>query len=73
MTHLCPCSRTQILPSLAESWSERPGENGTSIFTFELRRGVEFHDGTQWNSTVAAANFANVLAEPLVDADYHGW
>jgi peptide/nickel transport system substrate-binding protein len=38
---------TQIEPSLAESWSV--SSNGL-VWTFRLRRGVRFHDGTAFNA-----------------------
>lgn len=62
-----------MLPALAESWAEAAGAGGTHVITFTLRQGVEFHDGTPWNATVAAANFDQVLSQPLRGPDYHGW
>lgn len=60
---------------MAISWTEddRTNDGGKYIITFKLRPGVKFHDGTEWNSTVAEANFNMVFAEPLLSADYHGW
>jgi peptide/nickel transport system substrate-binding protein len=37
-------------PSLATSWDATP--NWSSV-TFHLRKGVKFHDGTDWNATAA--------------------
>ena len=41
-------------PSLATSWS--PSADGTA-WTFELRKGVKFHDGTDFNAEAVCANF----------------
>jgi peptide/nickel transport system substrate-binding protein len=45
---------TRIVPSLATSWSV--STNGLS-YTFNLRRGVRFHDGTRFNAAAVCANF----------------
>ena len=45
---------TRVVPSLATSWSV--SRNGRS-YTFNLRRGVRFHDGTAFNARAVCANF----------------
>jgi peptide/nickel transport system substrate-binding protein len=45
---------TELIPSLAESWES--DEAGTS-WTFHLRQGVKFHDGTPFNAAAVCANF----------------
>jgi peptide/nickel transport system substrate-binding protein len=45
---------TQVVPELATRW--RPGRDGKT-WTFNLRRGVKFHDGTPFNSAAVCANF----------------
>jgi peptide/nickel transport system substrate-binding protein len=45
---------TKLQPALATSWSA--SRNGKS-WTFKLRRGVKFHDGTAFNSAAVCANF----------------
>jgi peptide/nickel transport system substrate-binding protein len=45
---------TTLRPALARSW--RANRAGTT-WTFTLRRGVRFHDGTQFNSAAVCANF----------------
>jgi len=57
-----------ILPALAESWTET-----ADGITFQLRAGVKFHDGEDWNCAAAKLNFDHVFAEPLRSADYHAW
>jgi peptide/nickel transport system substrate-binding protein len=44
---------TTIVPSLATSWNLKGGK----VWTFNLRKGVKFHDGTPWNAAAACANF----------------
>jgi peptide/nickel transport system substrate-binding protein len=66
----------EIAPGLAESWE--PNEDG-SVWTFNLRQGVKWHDGTDFTSAdvaatldrlAAAANagLQGVIAEGSVDA-----
>jgi len=45
---------TDVTPALATSWKASP--NGL-IWTFQLRKGVKFHDGTPFNSAAVCANF----------------
>ena len=45
---------TRIQPRLATSW--RIGRDGRT-YTFRLRRGVRFHDGTPFNAAAVCANF----------------
>jgi len=44
---------TEVVPALAESWEK--AADGLS-YTFKLRQGVKFHDGTDFNATAAKAN-----------------
>lgn len=44
----------ELEPSLAESWE--PDDTGT-VWTFQLRGGVTFHDGTAFNAEVVCYNF----------------
>ncbi|MDQ1361077.1 MAG: peptide/nickel transport system substrate-binding protein, partial [Acidimicrobiaceae bacterium] len=46
---------TKLVPSLATAWTVSP--DGMT-YTFTLRSGVTFHDGTPFNSTAAAFSFS---------------
>ncbi len=65
---------TDIEPALAESYQVSP--DGTT-YTFELRSGVTFHDGTALDSTAAKTSFerrTNVSSAPaymLADVDHY--
>eukprot|EP01063_Lacrimia_lanifica_P037866 TRINITY_DN7917_c0_g1_i2.p2 TRINITY_DN7917_c0_g1~~TRINITY_DN7917_c0_g1_i2.p2 ORF type:complete len:529 (+),score=216.26 TRINITY_DN7917_c0_g1_i2:43-1587(+) len=63
----------EILPSLAKSWKVEETGAGGERYTFTLREGVTFHDGSDWNCAVAKMNFDNVMAAPLTTGDWHGW
>ena len=45
---------TNIVPKLARSWS---ATNNGRVWTFRLRTGVRFHDGTPFNARAVCANF----------------
>lgn len=45
-------------PELAESWE--PDDSGL-VWTFKLREGVTFHDGTEFNAEAACANFERMF------------
>jgi len=62
-----------IEPSLAASWTVTDKVSGGQEYTFMLRQGVKFHDGSDWNCAVAKLNFDHVLAKPLTTGDWHGW
>ena len=53
----------EIVPMLAESWEV--SEDGTT-YTFELRRGVEFHDGTPFNAEAVKTNLERYQEEDSV-------
>ena len=49
-----------IKPGLAESWSQPDPKT----LLFKLRRGVKFHDGTDFNAEAAKFNFERMKTEP---------
>ena len=59
-----------ILPALATSWQVVSIPGGQRA-TFQLRQGVKFHDGSDWNCSVAKLNFDHVLSD-IVRAR-HSW
>jgi peptide/nickel transport system substrate-binding protein len=56
----------EVEPALAESWEI--SEDGT-VYTFQLRDGVTFHDGTAFDAEAVKFNFDRMLDE---DHPYHG-
>ncbi|HET6189614.1 MAG TPA: ABC transporter substrate-binding protein, partial [Trebonia sp.] len=52
-------SDAKIVPDLATSWSV---SSNNTVFTFHLRHGVTFHDGTPFTSTAVQADFERRLA-----------
>jgi ABC-type transport system substrate-binding protein len=50
--------RGQMVPRLAESWTVSEDER---TWTFRLRRGVTFHDGTPFDAAAVRATFARIL------------
>jgi peptide/nickel transport system substrate-binding protein len=56
----------EVKPGLAESWTVSPD---ATTWTFKMRPGVKFHDGSQWNADAAIWNFdrMNNKASPLFD------
>lgn len=48
-------------PGLAESW-EMSGDG--TVWTFQLRQGVTFHDGEAWNAEAALANLERLEGYP---------
>ena len=48
----------KLVPVLAESYT---ANDGATEFTFKLRTGIAFHDGTPFNAEAVRANFLRVL------------
>ena len=56
----------KLYPGLAQSWSVSP--DGLA-WTFKLRQGVKFHDGTPFNAAAVKANFDHI-ADPKTKSEY---
>ncbi len=63
---------TDVLPSLATSWEVSP--NGL-VWTFHLRRGVKFHDGTDFDAEAVRFSFDRQLEKghPYHMPDFTYW
>jgi peptide/nickel transport system substrate-binding protein len=57
--YLCVLGDADIAPGLAESWE--PNADGT-VWTFNLRKGVKWHDGGDFTSADVAATFDRLVA-----------
>jgi len=53
-------TKMQIEPALAESWTQSP--DGL-VWTFKLRKGIRFHDGTPFDAKAVKYFFDRVLGE----------
>src|SRR5690348_4148178 len=49
---------TEVIPGLAESWTTLPDG---MVWTFKLRRGVRFHDGTPLDAAAVKFTFDRVI------------
>ena len=61
-------SKARLRPGLAESWSADPSNR--VVWTFRLRRGVAFHDGSEFDAGAVVWNLDKVLNKtaPQFDA-----
>jgi ABC-type transport system substrate-binding protein len=59
-----------IKPGLAESWSQNPGD--PLKWTFKLRQGVTFHDGTPFNADAVIWNFDRSFKQDSKQFDAQG-
>ena len=49
--------KMEQIPQLAERWD---ASSDAKVYTFYLRKGVKFHDGTPFNAAAVKANFDRV-------------
>ena len=71
LVDLAPGSTNELVGSLAETWE---GEPEDTVYTFHLREGVTFHDGTPFNAEAVKINFdrwQNYAEEFQADAYYY--
>ena len=54
LVEMAPGSVSEIIPMLAETWTGNPED---TVYTFTLRQGATFHDGTPLNAEAVKVNF----------------
>jgi peptide/nickel transport system substrate-binding protein len=72
LVDLAPGSTNELVGSLAETWE---GEPDGTVYTFHIREGVKFQDGTDLDAAAVVANFermANFSEEFQASAYYYG-
>src|SRR3989442_1256000 len=58
-------ARFRIVPQLAQSWEIK---GGGLVYVFKLRRGVKFHDGTDFTAEIVKWNFDRMRDPALASA-----
>jgi peptide/nickel transport system substrate-binding protein len=61
-----PDADLQMRPALAESWDVTPDQ---LTWTFHLRRGVTFHDGSPFTAADVVYTYRRIIDEELTNAD----
>jgi len=61
---------TALEPGLAESWDISPDGK---TYTFHLRKGVKFHDGTPFNADAVVFSIGRMMKERNVKFNGKGW
>jgi peptide/nickel transport system substrate-binding protein len=61
---------TALEPGLAESWDISPDGK---MYTFHLRKGVKFHDGTPFNADAVVFSIGRMMKERNVKFHGKGW
>jgi nickel transport system substrate-binding protein len=64
-----------VIGALAESWTKTVDPtSGVYRLRFNLRRGVLFHDGAEWDSNAASLNFEHIMGgKELKFQGFHDW
>lgn len=61
-----PDANLEMRPALAESWEVSPDQR---TWTFRLRNGVEFHDGTPLTADDVVFSYRRIIDEELANSD----
>ena len=61
-----PDADLEMRPALAESWDVTPDQ---LTWTFHLRRGVEFHDGSPFTADDVVYSYRRIIDEELANVD----
>ena len=61
---------TELEPGLAESWTI---SSDAKTYTFKLRKGVKFHDGTPFNADAVVFSIGRMMKERNVKFHGKGW
>ncbi|WP_422750175.1 ABC transporter substrate-binding protein [Mycobacterium sp. WMMD1722] len=61
-----PDADLQMRPALAESWEVSPDQR---VWTFHLRRGVTFHDGSPFSADDVVFSYRRIIDEQLTNVD----
>jgi peptide/nickel transport system substrate-binding protein len=61
-----PDENLEMRPALAESWQVSPDQLG---WTFHLRHGVTFHDGSPFTASDVVYSYRRIIDEKLTNAD----
>ncbi|WP_102144653.1 ABC transporter substrate-binding protein [Mycobacterium hubeiense] len=61
-----PDANLQMRPALAESWDVSPDQ---LTWTFHLRRGVQFHDGSPFTADDVVYSYRRIIDEQLANVD----
>ncbi|MBA3875663.1 MAG: hypothetical protein C0498_01780 [Anaerolinea sp.] len=64
---LAPGSTSEVVPALAESWTLSPDGK---TYTFKIRQGVKFHDGTPLDADAVVYNYLRWKSFPTELQDY---
>lgn len=64
---LVPGSTSEVIPALAESWTLSPDGK---TYTFKIRQGVKFHDGTDLDADAVVYNYLRWKNFPTELQDY---
>jgi peptide/nickel transport system substrate-binding protein len=61
-----PDANLEMRPALAESWTVSPDQ---LVWTFHLRRGVTFHDGSPFTADDVVYSYRRIIDQELANAD----